>query len=70
MAMFSKLFGHPLMENNISKNNINELIKFLKTYPILTQNKKEENLKINGQNGWCEIFVFVNSDPLQILLQC
>ena len=30
MAMFSKLFGHPLMENNISKNNINELIKFLK----------------------------------------
>ena len=62
MAMFSKLFGHPLMENNISKNNINELIKFLKTYPILTQNKKVKEFE-NKWSKWLGVkySVFVNS---------
>ena len=62
MAMFSKLFGHPLMENNISKNNINELIKFLKTYPILTQNKKVREFE-NKWSKWLGVkySVFVNS---------
>ncbi len=60
--MFSKLFGHPLMENNISKNNINELIKFLKTYPILTQNKKVREFE-NKWSKWLGVkySVFVNS---------
>ncbi len=62
MAMFSKSFGHPLMENNISKNNINELIKFLKTYPILTQNKKVREFE-NKWSKWLGVkySVFVNS---------
>ena len=62
MAMFSKSFGHPLMENNISKNNINDLIKFLKTYPILTQNKKVREFE-NKWSKWLGVkySVFVNS---------
>ena len=60
--MFSKSFGHPLMENNISKNNINDLIKFLKTYPILTQNKKVREFE-NKWSKWLGVkySVFVNS---------
>tara|TARA_B100000886_G_C20426272_1_gene494208 strand:- start:3108 stop:4301 length:1194 start_codon:yes stop_codon:yes gene_type:complete len=62
MAMFSKSFGHPLMENNISKNNIKDLIKFLKTYPILTQNKKVREFE-NKWSKWLGVkySVFVNS---------
>ena len=33
-------FKHPLMYNNITKNDFNVVIKFLKQQPILTQNKK------------------------------
>ncbi len=60
--MFSKSFGHPLMENNISKNNIKDLIKFLKTYPILTQNKKVREFE-NKWSKWLGVkySVFVNS---------
>ena len=32
-------FSHPLMENNITKSDINKVIEFLKKNPILTQNK-------------------------------
>ena len=31
-------FNHPLMEDNISKQDIAKVIKFLKKKPILTQN--------------------------------
>ena len=33
-------FKFPLMENNILKQDIDKVIKYLKTLPILTQSKK------------------------------
>ncbi len=33
-------FNHPLMFNNITKDDMSKVIKFLKTNPILTQKKK------------------------------
>ncbi len=35
-----KSFNHPLMHNNISSDDINKIIDFLKKKPILTHSKK------------------------------
>ena len=55
-------FNHPLMENNISKDDINKVIKFLKTNPILTQNKQVEKFEYEWSK-WLGVkySVFVNS---------
>ena len=41
-------FNHPLMEDNISKQDIAKVIKFLKKKPILTQNIEVEKF----ENQW------------------
>ena len=55
-------FNHPLMENNISKDDINKVIKFLKKNPILTQNKQVEKFE-HEWSKWLGVkySVFVNS---------
>ncbi len=55
-------FNHPLMENNISKDDINKVIKFLKKNPILTQNKQVEKFEYEWSK-WLGVkySVFVNS---------
>ena len=63
MAMSNmKNFSHPLMENNITKKNISDLIKFLKTFPILTQNKKVREFE-SKWSKWLGVkySIFVNS---------
>ena len=55
-------FNHPLMENNISKDDINKVIKFLKKNPILTQNKQVEKFEYEWSKWLGVIYsVFVNS---------
>ena len=55
-------FKHPLMYNNITKNDFNVVIKFLKQQPILTQNKKvEEFEKLWSKWLGVKYSVFVNS---------
>ena len=58
----SAKFNHPLIQNNITKNDINQAIKFLKTQPILTSNKKVEFFE-QKWSRWLGIkySVFVNS---------
>ena len=58
----SAKFSHPLIQNNITKNDINQAIKFLKTQPILTSNKKVEFFE-QKWSKWLGVkySVFVNS---------
>ena len=43
--------NYPLMHNNITKNDINQVISFLKKNPVLTQSKKVEKFEKAGPNG-------------------
>ena len=54
--------NHSLMENNFTNNDINEVIKFLKTNNILTQNKKVREFE-KKWSKWLGVkySVFVNS---------
>ena len=58
----SKKFYHPLMSNNITKDDINKVIYFLKKNPILTQNKNVEKFE-KTWSSWLGVkySVFVNS---------
>lgn len=66
-----KNFSHPLMENNISKEDINVVIKFLKKNKkrIFTQSKKVEEFE-NKWSRWLGVkySVFVNSGSSSNLL--
>ncbi|MDC3037776.1 DegT/DnrJ/EryC1/StrS aminotransferase family protein [Candidatus Pelagibacter sp.] len=55
-------FKHPLMQNNITKNDFEVVIKFLKKQPILTQNKRVEEFE-RLWSKWLGVkySVFVNS---------
>lgn len=55
-------FKHPLMHNNITKSDINSIIAFLKTNPILTQSKKVYEFE-KKWSKWLGVkySVFVNS---------
>ena len=55
-------FGHKLMENNISEQDNKKVISFLKTNPILTNNKKVEEFE-KKWSKWLGVkySVFVNS---------
>ena len=55
-------FNHPLMENNISREDLAKVIKFLKKNPILTQNKQVEKFE-REWSKWLGVkySVFVNS---------
>ena len=55
-------FYHPLMHNNFENSDFKSLINFLKTKPILTQNKKVELFE-NNWSKWLGVkySVFVNS---------
>ena len=55
-------FKHPLMSNNISKDDLKKVINFLKKQPILTQNKKVEEFE-KKWSKWLGVkySVFVNS---------
>jgi len=55
-------FNHPLMENNISQEDLSKVIKFLKKNPILTQNKQVEKFE-SEWSKWLGVkySVFVNS---------
>ena len=55
-------FNHPLMENNISREDLAKVIKFLKNNPILTQNKQVEKFE-RDWSKWLGVkySVFVNS---------
>ncbi len=55
-------FRHPLMHNNITKDDINHVISFLKTNPILTQSKKVYEFE-KMWSKWLGVkySVFVNS---------
>ena len=55
-------FNHPLMENNISNDDITKVINFLKKKPILTQNKEVEKFE-KKWSQWLGVkySVFVNS---------
>ena len=64
-------FNHPLMENNISKNDVSEIIKFLKKNKkrIFTQSKNVEDFE-NKWSKWLGVkySVFVNSGSSANLL--
>lgn len=53
---------YPLMHNNINKNDIKKVINFLKSNPILTQNKQVEKFEKNWSR-WLGVkySIFVNS---------
>ena len=55
-------YFHSLMENNITKSDLNKVILFLKKNPILTQNKKVELFE-KKWSKWLGVkySVFVNS---------
>ncbi len=55
-------FNHPLMENNISQEDLAKVIKFLKNNPILTQNEQVEKFE-SKWSKWLGVkySVFVNS---------
>jgi CDP-6-deoxy-D-xylo-4-hexulose-3-dehydrase len=59
--MNKKIF-HPLMEDNFSNDDIQKVINFLKTKPILTQSKKVREFE-NKWSKWLGVkySVFVNS---------
>ena len=54
--------NYPLMHNNITKNDINQVISFLKKNPVLTQSKKVEKFE-KSWSKWLGVkySVFVNS---------
>ena len=59
------------MYNNITKNDFNVVIKFLKQQPILTQNKKvEEFEKLWSKWLGVKYSVFVNSGSSANSLHC
>ena len=64
-------FNHPLMDNNISKNDVSAIIKFLKKNKkrIFTQSKKVEDFE-NKWSKWLGVkySVFVNSGSSANLL--
>jgi len=64
-------FNHPLMDNNISKNDVSSIIKFLKKNKkrIFTQSKKVEDFE-NKWSKWLGVkySVFVNSGSSANLL--
>ncbi len=62
-------FKHKLMENNIIASDLNNVIKFLKTNPILTQNKKVQEFE-KKWSKWLGVkySVFVNSGSSANLL--
>ena len=65
----SNKFSHPLMENNITQEDIALLIEFLKTNPRLTQSEKV----LEFEKNWCDWLgvkysVFVNSGSSANLL--
>lgn len=64
-----KFQKHPLMENNISSNDLNIITKFIKKNPILTNNKKVEEFEKKWSN-WLGVkySVFVNSGASANLL--
>ena len=57
-----KISKHPLMSNNITLDDINKVINFLKKKPILTQNKKVKEFE-KKWSKWLGVkySVFVNS---------
>lgn len=59
--MNKKIF-HPLMEDNFSNDDIQKVINFLKTKPILTQSKKVREFE-NKWSKWLGVkySIFVNS---------
>ena len=61
--------SHPLMYNNISKDDLNSVIKFLKKSPHLTQSYKVKEFE-RKWSKWLGVkySVFVNSGSLQIFL--
>ena len=65
------MFNHPLMDNNISKNDVLEIIKFLRKNKkrIFTQSKKVEDFE-NKWSRWLGVkySVFVNSGSSANLL--
>jgi CDP-6-deoxy-D-xylo-4-hexulose-3-dehydrase len=70
MAIMSN-FNHPLMENNITKDDVSEIIKFLKKNKkrIFTQSKKVQDFE-NKWSRWLGVkySVFVNSGSSANLL--
>jgi CDP-4-dehydro-6-deoxyglucose reductase, E1 len=60
--MLKKKVNHPLMHNNIMQSDLNEIIKFLKNKPILTQNKKVKKFE-EQWSKWLGVkySIFVNS---------
>ena len=58
----TKIFNHPLMNNNITKSDFNCVINFLKKSPILTQNKNVFNFE-KKWSKWLDVkySVFVSS---------
>ena len=57
-----KISNHALMSNNITQDDINKVINFLKKKPILTQNKKVKEFE-KKWSKWLGVkySVFVNS---------
>jgi len=55
-------FNHSLMQNNITKEDISKVIRFLKKEPVLTQNVEVEKFE-NNWSKWLGVkySVFVNS---------
>ena len=51
---------HILMTNNITRDDNLKVANFLKTNPILTNNKKSVNLNINGINGLVLSIVYLS----------
>ena len=67
--MSNRKFSHKLMEDNIGKDDLNSVIKFLKKKPILTNNLKVKEFEKKWSN-WLGVrySVFVNSGSSANLL--
>ena len=67
--MKNRKFSHKLMENNIDKNDLNSIIKFLKTKPILTNYLKVKEFE-KKWSKWLGVkySIFVNSGSSANLL--
>ena len=63
--------NYPLMHNNITKNDINQVISFLKKNPVLTQSKKVEKFE-KSWSKWLGVkySVFVNSGHRKFSNNC
>ena len=51
MKKVTKKFSHPLMSDNITKEDVANLISFIKKLIDLQMDLELENLKKNGLNG-------------------